>query len=133
MTRINCVPVKELCNKHLFAEWRELPRIQSYLTKTLQKEDINKVVSKISPKYILGTGHVKFFYDKLFWLSGRYEELTLELLERGYNIEPRELVLEAPEKLFNNWKPSQEYMELNRQRTQDRLPKNPKYSVVKRK
>jgi len=27
MTRINCIPVTELHNKHLVAEYRELPRI----------------------------------------------------------------------------------------------------------
>lgn len=27
MTRINCVPVRELGGKHLVAEYRELPRV----------------------------------------------------------------------------------------------------------
>lgn len=82
MTRINVVPVQELSQKHLCAEYRELPRVFALAHK-----------ASISPKpwtdkqpssYCLGTGHVLFWYDKLQWLSDRHKELTQEMLNRGY-------------------------------------------------
>jgi len=126
MTRINCVPVQELCNKHLFAEWRELPRINKYIEKSLNSSNpIN-----IPPEYVLGTGHVKFFYTKLSYLLKRYNELTNELLERGYNIERKKLAITGVAHWFNQWEPTEEAMELNRQRIKERLPNNPKYGKV---
>jgi len=123
MTRINCVPVKELCNKHLFAEWRELPRINSYIKKSLGS---NNPID-IPPQYVLGTGHVKFFYNKLHYLTDRYTELTNELLEREYNINPKNLVLLDIPKWNNSWEPTEEDMNLNRARIKDRMPANPKW------
>lgn len=55
MTRINCVPVEELTDKHLLAEYRELPRIFN----------LARAVEDAPTEYVLGTGHMKFFYDKL--------------------------------------------------------------------
>lgn len=127
MTRINCVPVQELCNKHLFAEWRELPRINKYIEKSLN----SKNPIEMPPEYVLGTGHVKFFYDKINYLLKRYEELTDELLERKYNIERRELKITGLAWWFNDWQPTEKDMELNRQRIKDRLPANPKYGRIK--
>ena len=127
MTRINCVPVQELCNKHLFAEWRELPRIKSYVSKSINK-GLN--VLDIPPHYVLGKGHVKFFYNKLSFLIKRYDELTKELLDRGYNIEKSELIMEGLPNWFNDWVPTQEDIMLNRHRIKERMPKNPKWSKI---
>lgn len=131
MTRINCVPVTELCNKHLFAEWRELPRIQSYLNKSLKKDIMKTLLCEVPPRYTLGSGHVKFFYNKLYWILNRYDELTSELLQRGYNIEPRQLEINAPLQFWNNWKPTGQDMKTNRERIKERLPQNPKYGSIK--
>ena len=131
MTRINCVPVTELCNKHLFAEWRELPRIRSYLNKSLKKDVMKTLLCEVPPRHVLGSGHVKFFYNKLHWILNRYDELTTELLQRGYNIEPRRLEINAPLQFWNDWKPNGQDMKTNRERIKDRLPKNPKYGSIK--
>ena len=84
MTRINLVHPTQLTNKHLMAEYRELPRIFTSVAKLEGKKptDVN-----IPPRYVLGTGHMKFFYNKLSWLLARYEELYDELIKRGYNID----------------------------------------------
>lgn len=53
MTRINVIPVKELENMHLLAEYRELPRIFQLSKKAY--EDKRKVKA---PKFhTLGKGH----------------------------------------------------------------------------
>jgi deoxyribonuclease (pyrimidine dimer) len=128
MTRINCVPVQELCNQHLFAEWREMPRINKYMQKSF---NAGFNIDNIPPEYLLGSGHVKFFYNKLEYINNRYNELTTELLERGYNIEVRPLELHYYDQPYNNdWQPSEADMELNRARIQERMPKDARWSNV---
>ena len=132
MTRINIVPVKELCNKHLFAEFREMPRLVGNLEKSLAAKKPFKM-SDISPKYILGKGHVKFFYDKFEYLYKRHIELGQELLLRGYNINPNSEIFKTVDSIyFNDFKPSNEELELNRARIKERLPINPNYGKIKK-
>ena len=78
MTRINVVPPRQLTNKHLMAEYRELPRIF-----TLAKRYLT-VQCDIPEHYPLGKGHMKFFVDKLHYLYLRYAEIYMELTARGY-------------------------------------------------
>ncbi len=54
MTRINLIPVEELTDQHLMAEYRELPMIAKALEKTL-KSKLGYQESKVSSTYILGT------------------------------------------------------------------------------
>jgi deoxyribonuclease (pyrimidine dimer) len=131
MTRINVVPVEELCNQHLFAEWRELPRIYTLINN--RNGEVSP--SEIPLNYVLGSGHVKFFYDKLGFLTKRHGELTAELLKRNYNIGSYEaFTFTIPENklkfIWNNWKPSDVDLKINRERIKDRMPKSPKWSKV---
>lgn len=129
MTRINVVPVKELCNKHLFAEWREIPRLRSYLKKSFNSD--KDIV--IPENYVLGPGHVKFFYDKLQYVYTRYIDLTKELKDRGFNIQYKPLLFldieGVPDYWFADWKPNEEDIELNRQRIKQRMPLNPRWKL----
>lgn len=86
MTRINLVDPAVLTNQHLLAEWRELPRIFTAVRKLLDKGCTVDQVN-IPPKYKLGTGHVRFFYNKLLYLYGRWQKLTFELQKRDYNLD----------------------------------------------
>jgi deoxyribonuclease (pyrimidine dimer) len=80
MTRINCgIPVEELHPKHLMAEHREIKRIPNCIKK-------GKFNMKGQPQeFTLGTGHVKFFYDKLLYLRKRYIQLYNRCKALGYN------------------------------------------------
>ena len=131
MTRINVVPVQELCNKHLFAEWREMPRLVTNLNQSLNRKSKPFSVSEISPEYILGKGHVKFFFDKFKYLHNRHIELTNELIRRGYNlsISDSSLFASVEPQWYNDYIPTNEALELNRERIKDRLPANPKWSL----
>jgi|SRR5210317_1545760 len=82
MTRINLVCPSELTDKHLMAEYRELPRIFTYVNK-------HGVPNDIPERYTLGKGHVKFFCDKLDWLYSRYRSIFCELINRGFAIDKR--------------------------------------------
>lgn len=86
MTRVNLVPVQELANQHLMAEWRELKMIPKALARSLKTQSKETVEKKIPKKFTLNTGHVLFFYDKGSYLEKRYEQLTAELVRRNFKI-----------------------------------------------
>lgn len=125
MTRINCVPPEELHQKHLVAEYRELPRTFKLVEKYLSK---NSRLPALPKSYTLGTGHVKFFYDKLLYLSNRQTQLVEEMIKRGYNPTHRESLISQfkniiPASCWNDWTPTEEAVAINRQRILDRMPK----------
>ncbi len=83
MTRINCAILpSELSTKHLIAELREIKRIPNHITTTP-----NLNMNGIPSNFRLGTGHVKFFYNKLGYLYKRYQDLYNEAKNiRNFNI-----------------------------------------------
>jgi hypothetical protein len=120
MTRINLVPPSELCNQHLLAEYRELPRVFR-LARVLPD-------SEKPPHYTLGKGHVKFFYDKLQYLENRFKELVRECLKRGFKVQytsPNQF--RHHEALRGDYIPTGEALELNRERINLRMPKKPRF------
>lgn len=83
MTRINAgIKPVELCDKHLLAEIRELPRILNKIKSGKARPDKNK----IPVNFVLGKGHETFFYNKLKYLIDRHKRLIKEANERDFNI-----------------------------------------------
>ena len=123
MTRINCVPVEELTDKHLGAEYRELPRLFNQILKAIERGE--QPDDKRNPtEYKLGTGHTRFFYDKTYWLCNRYYSLVEECKKRGRVVNFPKLpytVFDIPIERWKDWQPTPEALELNRQRIKDRL------------
>lgn len=122
MTRINVVPVEELCDQFLFAEFRELTRIPNTINSGKAKLDGN-----YPNQYTLGTGHVKFFYPRLKWLHKRYDQLYAECRRRGINatyIWPESV----PERLYRDWTPDANAFKINRERLELRMPAKPRWS-----
>lgn len=114
MTRINCIPVTELTDKHLIAEYRELPRVFK----------LARECPEAPKEYTLGKGHAKFFYDKLLYLLLRQEDLISEMQQRGFKpafTKPYSLMKGKPASLCNDWNPGKKAMELNRARIAERL------------
>jgi hypothetical protein len=120
MTRINVIPVEELCDQHLLAEYRELPRVFT----------LARLCDDAPKQYVLGSGHVKFFYDKLCFVYFRLNLLIQECERRGFNIAyatpPKDLP--ANPKLWNDYIPTAEAIAINKQRLQDKNEKV--YSTV---
>lgn len=85
MTRINLVPVQELADQHLFAEFREIKMIPASLRRSINARGIMGVYKIIPNAYTLGKGHVSFFYNKGQYLIDRYDQLRCELTRRGVN------------------------------------------------
>lgn len=75
MTRINCIPVSKLKDKHLLAEYREMLRYRHAYPR--------KCEPSIPKTYRMGTGHVSFFWDKGFYLLNRHKALKSEMIKRG--------------------------------------------------
>lgn len=124
MTRINCVDPQTLHTKHLVAEYREIPRIFALVRKHYKS---NKLLSAPS-SYTLGTGHVKFFYDKLKYISNRYSSLIDEMRRRGYNPSYSNTMeadfSDIPKMYWKDWEPSAIDIQINTDRIRDRMPKS---------
>lgn len=124
MTRINVVPVEELHPKHLVAEYREIVRVFALVRKRVEAK--KNVCWDIPIEYTLGAGHVKFFFNKLFYVLCRYKELTKEMIRRGYkpNPVPEEVLCDGiPRMYFFDYEPTEHAISINRQRIKDRMPK----------
>ena len=107
MTRINTgIRAKELPDKLLLADLRESKRTPNVIRQ-------GKYNMEGQPEeFTLGTGHVKFFYDKLEYLLNRYNELRWEALYRGFNVSDFTGAWEGvPGELMND------YNETNRDRS----------------
>lgn len=76
MTRINIIPVEELSDQWLIAEYRELPRVI--------KQDID--ISNAPTYYKLGKGHVKWAKKYQLYTLGRYLKLCKEMRYRGFTV-----------------------------------------------
>lgn len=117
MTRINCgIPPAELTNKHLLAEHREIKRIPNVISK-------GKFSMKDQPKeFTLGTGHVKFFYDKQRYLFDRYRLIYAECLRRGFKVTDYSGAwTKVPESMCNNYTPTDRDRKIVRQRIAEKL------------
>ena len=123
MTRINLVPVWELADQHLIAEWRELPRIFGLVKKKL---DEGKPII-ISENYTMGTGHVRFFYDKLLFLQKRHQALVKEAQKRGFKITlTKKISLKSfPKEYCQDFIPSELDLKISQQRILEKLQAKP--------
>lgn len=118
MTRINAgLKPKELTDKHLLAEHREIKRIPNHLAKFGKPKAIPK-------QFTLGTGHVLFFIDKGKYLLERYFEVYRECKNRGFNVTDFSdawLIYQQFPEYYNTWIETPEARELIKQRIYERL------------
>lgn len=129
MTRINLIPVTELSNQHLLAEWRELPRIVNAWRN-------GKIKNYDGPEtYCLGPGHVKFFFRRVEFLLRRYNEIVIECLRRGFSISFTGELLSSNElenlkrdshQIFG-WSPSNDEIAISRNRINEKLKLRPTF------
>jgi hypothetical protein len=120
MTRINCVPTAELSRQHLLAEYRELPRVFALAQKAYCMR--RKVLAPEA--YTLGTGHVKFFYQRLGYCRRRFHELREEMVLRGYKPKYDDAPFAPmPADWQQDWTPTDAALAINRQRILERTPK----------
>lgn len=99
MTRINAsIKPQELPTKLLLAELREIKRIPNIIHKAK--------IDNLPNKFKLGTGHVKFFYDKGKYTLKRYHQLRNEAIKRNCNVQDFSNAWNNyPKELMNDWIP----------------------------
>lgn len=118
MTRINVVPPAELCDQHLLAEYRELTRIPNHLAK---HDGYIASMGLQMTDYCLGTGHVRFFYDKMAFLRKRHLALGAECNARGFKTTPRWPEMPYLPEVWKDYEPDLTARTLNRERIAERL------------
>ncbi|AKA61961.1 endonuclease V [Proteus phage vB_PmiM_Pm5461] len=119
MTRINLLDPSLLTDQHLIAEYRELPRVFTLALKAYGKP------VKIPANYVLGTGHVKFFYNKLKFLEQRQNALIQECKNRGFNISFEKTDFIFPKSWYNDYIPSETDIMLSKSRLDEKIAQKP--------
>lgn len=133
MTRINLVLPSIMTRGHLLAEYRELPRVFAYVEAAHLRGLKPDTLPGVPSRYVLGRGHVKFFYDKLRWLVRRQCHLVIEMKRRGYRpaySDPYSLVCGIDDCWFNDWKPESSDVMTNLRRLMDREPDHYPYRAA---
>lgn len=117
MTRINVgVDPSELTGQMLIAEHREIKRIPNVI-----KSGRYSLTGQ-PDQFKLGTGHVKFFYDKLEFLRKRYESIYAECLSRQYNVTYfGDCFKGLPQKLMGDYTPTKRDRQIILDRINERL------------
>lgn len=124
MTRINVVHPSILSRKHLVAEWHEISRVI-----TLAENGVD--ASDIPARYTMGKGHMKFFVDKLSYITYRMALIANEMEARGFKVD-RLKVLNAGARVMmigfgKPWKPDYADLVINLERLIEREPDNKTY------
>lgn len=117
MTRINCIDPELLTDQHLFIEFREITRVHSL------HRDL-----KDYGNYVLGTGHVKFFYNKGLYLAKRLEQLMKEMDKRArWNYTPKVYKTHCKPSLHLDWEPSKADQLANLVRLSQKVVERPNF------
>lgn len=137
MTRINVVPVEELTQQHLVAEYRELPRIYGAVRKSQQSGKTPSSFKNMPSVYRLGSGHVTFFYNKLAFIMRRHQQLIDEMLRRGYNPsftdDPATLTGDLDACWFEDYIVTDDALFINRERIALRIAESEAKKLAKKK
>lgn len=123
MTRINLLEPALLSDKHLLAEYRELPRIFTLAYNAYMRGESYDT----SASYVLGPGHVKFFYGKLGWLKERFRLLTVEMKFRGWSPSYDDVPIEyylICHTWQNDWSPTESDIAISLSRLRERNPEH---------
>lgn len=134
MTRINLLQPQELADQHLLSEYRELPRIIGLVKKSVHSKKIEEIKKKMTDKYVLGTGHVIFFYNKGEFLEKRYSSIVEELKNRKFSVQFDKLdvsIFIENGLYYNDWVPSEEEIKISLERIKEKIAMKPlfyKYS-----
>lgn len=119
MTRINLPPPPKLTDQHLGAEYYELPRAFPLALAAAKRGDLS------GPRnFVLGEGHVRFFYRRTAYLAERHAAIVAELLDQGFDLKFREPLTPVAGSL--DWVPGPADLALSLGRLRERLHAPPR-------
>jgi deoxyribonuclease (pyrimidine dimer) len=126
MTRINVgVNPEELMDQHLIAEIKEIPQLIGQLRKSISSKNFS--INDIPSSFRLGTGHVKFFYDKVNYLKDRYESLLEESKYRNFNCRYMLFLDNLPKWCFGEYKENEKDRLIIVERINSKIKMKPTY------
>lgn len=116
MTRINVVPVEELSDQWLIAEYRELPRCLK-----------GKISIKDAPNhYVFGKGHMKWARKYALYTANRMKELVEEMKYRGFKPNfSSDLSMYISKDMENDYKPDLKDLAISKERLIEKYNKKP--------
>lgn len=114
MVRINIIAPLALADQHLIAEYNEILMLEGYVLKHPEPIGIPSV-------YCLGPGHIKFFKNKLIYISTRHDLIKSEMRDRGFKPEKALRLDRFPTALHNDWTPTPEAIQLIKERLGEKL------------
>lgn len=118
MTRINVVPVQELSDQWLIAEYRELPRVL--------KGKIS--IDNAPDRYVLGKGHMKWARKYAFFTNKRMNEIVNEMHYRGFKTNfSADLSIYIKNDIKLDYKPDSKDLQLNKERLISKYHKKPNF------
>jgi len=120
MVRVNLIPPRKLADQHLVAEYAEILMLIKYIKKHPQLEGIPK-------KYCLGTGHQKFFKDKVLYLKKRHEKLREEMKRRGYTPNHKLSLTGLKQQNKKDYRPNKEAFDIIKKRLLQKLKLKPTF------
>lgn len=109
MTRVNLVDPTVLIDQHLIAEYREIVRVVN------SHKNYKGDYSDCPKSFVLGKGHVKFFYPIIEYIYWRHSRLIEEMERRGFTANMSIGDAEC------TWQPSKAEVERSRSRIRERL------------
>lgn len=126
MVRINLLKPKYLTDQHLIAEYSEILILLGYVKKYPKEENIPK-------NYCLGTGHIRFFKNKLKYLKKRHELLIKEMRKRGFKPKKSVDLKKFDKNLCKDWKHNKEDLKIIKKRIIQRINLKPSFYKYHRK
>jgi deoxyribonuclease (pyrimidine dimer) len=120
MVRVNLIDPKALSDQHLIAEYDEILMLVGYVRRYPSLDDLPK-------RYALGKGHIRFFKDKLLYLSYRHARIKDEMARRGF-VCRKSVDLEGfDDAHLNDWRPLEDDLEIIKDRIIAKLRMKPGY------
>ena len=129
--RVNLIPTYELTDQHLVAEYCEQFMLVGMLQKTLNSKQ-GFVPSRVPKEFTLNKGHAYFFFNKGRFIYQRFEKLKWEMKARKISVNRHFPLWAWPDKLFNDWTPSERDISISRQRIIERIAKKPEWYRYKK-
>jgi deoxyribonuclease (pyrimidine dimer) len=127
VSHINLVPPGELSWRLLRKELGGIEKVYGKV-RLVQSRGITPATAAIPSSYVRhGTGHLRFFYDKVLFVHARHKELVAEAILRGVESNltrsPKfETCLTGLEQHWlNDWQPGELDLYLNRLYLKDRM------------
>jgi len=121
--RLNLVSPTHLTDQHLIAEKRELRMIPALLQKKFSKKGI-ALKRDIPPVFVLGTGHMNFWLDKLKFLKDRFILIQDEMKHRNFFVDETKIIDTALAEMIGccgDWSPRDQDVLVSKARIKQKL------------